>query len=476
MLSRSHQLMATAVIACLSLTACGKKKTLYAEPTATVSTSGDADTSKAPTASNDQQKTEPQLGGGLGSTGGTGDLPQPPTISEPSTPDLPPAPVVPSEPSVPSTPVTPSIPSVNEPAPAVPPTSVGNLPTPPVVETVPAPSAPIMTNTIPDYNPGDFNNLGRDGFTKRLTGGVTQDGLLYTSSSTDGLLDFLRLRLDNADFNSRRLNMAAASAIVSAVMGVDKFSNDAAITLKVLENDQVRVYNLVGALNNGGPAAKLSIVRSANGQTTTGLRGVEGTLKCLDLDGGCENSVARLRVGAQGAGAIVYVVFRQSQADMHFSLPANHSNNAEYLALRAMMYNTANRAPTKDRVTQTQISSWEVVNGRSGFSVWMKTGGNELLGFAGPLLAPEAGSGVNIPLSRLAKDKEDSLSLISLNNTRLDYQNWLSEARLVANNGLGQVRIALKMRQRATYAQDVFSIIFMRNIKPLVEINDDNLK
>jgi hypothetical protein len=98
---------------------------------------------------------------------------------------------------------------------------------------------------------------------------------------------------------------------------------------------------------------------------------------------------------------------------------------------------------------------------------------NELLGFAGPLLAPEAGTGVNIKLSRLAKDKEDSLDLINTNSTKLNYANWIAEARLVANNGLGQVRVSLKMRKVGAYGQDQFAVTFMRRIKPIVELDEN---
>ncbi|MNT98765.1 hypothetical protein D3C72_2414250 [compost metagenome] len=63
-----------------------------------------------------------------------------------------------------------------------------------------------------------------------------------------------------------------------------------------------------------------------------------------------------------------------------------------------------------------------------------------------------------------------------MNKYSLNYANTIGDARLIANNGLGQVRIMIKMRKRANYPQDKVAITFMRRIKPLVELNDENLK
>lgn len=466
MFSRQHQLLAVAVIASLSITACGKKKNLYNDQAATA-TQAPTDTKSTANDKKDvplQKQAGPDLGGGLG---GTGDLPQPINPNAPVKPGVPTSPPTSNYTPAP----IPSVPQV--PAPS---DEAAPLPPPSVVQVEPVPEGPVSTNVIPDYDPSDRNNVTRDNLTKRMTGGVTSDGLVYTGSSTDNLLDYLRARNERVDFNSRRINLQAAASVLSASLDVDQFSNDALITVKVIEDGQVRVYNLGGALS-AGPANSLRLLRAGRGGVTTGRAQMDGTLKCLDLDGGCENMFARLRVGTPGDRAIVNIVFRQSQSDLYFQLPGEHSDSPEYLLLREFMRNTVTRADVANKIVQARINSWEVVNGRSGFAVSMKGGNGELLGFAGPLLAPEAGTGVNINLSRLGQDREDSLDLLSSGrSSSLKYANWIGQARLVANNGLGQVRLAMKMRKRGNYAQDQFAITFMRNIKPLVDLNDDNLK
>ena len=330
-----------------------------------------------------------------------------------------------------------------------------------------------------EYNPNDPTNINRDGVAKRLTGAVTADGFVYTSTSTDSLLNFLRARNERVDQNTRTANLQAAASILSAKMSVDSFSGDAVVTVKVQEYDGVKTYNVAGAMAGGledRSATLLKSVVSGNGVLTTGYQSIEGTLKCLDLDGGCENVFVRLRLGTPGSSAIVNIVFRNSVSDLYFSLPGQHSDNPEYLIMREYIINTVKQANIEGKIKQARMSSFEVINGRSGVALTILGYNNELLGFSGALLAPEAGSGVNLPAARLASTMNDSSDLLTVNQEKLTYANWIGDSRIVANNGLGQVKLALKMRKRSTFAQDTFTVTFMRRIKPLVELTDDNLK
>lgn len=352
----------------------------------------------------------------------------------------------------------------------------GNTQTPVVTPVAPAPQ--IGTNPIPgDYRANDPANVTRDNLTKRMTGGMTADGLVYTSSSTDDLLTFLRLRNERVSYETRQANLAAAASVVSAKLNIDEFSGDAIVTVKVQEGSDVKVYNLAGMNNlGGGTASNLRSVRAGNGETSTGTRPIEGTLKCMDLDGGCDTTFVRLRLGYTGSSSIVNLVFRNSAADLFVKFPDVRSENAEYLFLQEFVTNTIRQIQIPNRIKTVRMNSWEVVNGRSGVMVSVKGFNNELLGFASPLLAPEAGTGVNINASRLAKDKDDSLDLLDWDRAQLNYANSIGEARLVANNGLGQVRLLLKMRKRGNFPQEQFMMTFMRKIKPLVDLTDDNLK
>lgn len=409
-----HAAITTALLATLALSACGKKKELV-----------------GPGAVKAQTKTETQdtsgnLGGGLPEPKGT-ELNPPPVNKVP--------------------PVVDSIPEIKD------------------------------KNQLPeDYKANDAKNVERTGLSKRLTGGTTAEGLNYTSSSTDELLNFLRARNQKVNHDTRRLNLEAAASIVSAKMTIDKTTKDTAVTLKIQEGSDVKVYNLAGYAAEGDYASALTNVIEANGEISTGGRPVEGTIKCLDMDGGCETTFVRLKIGQSPTSAIANVVFRNSKADVYFELPGQYSNNPEYALIRELVHSSVKKLDNDSRIKSVTMNSWEVVNGRSGVALTIKARNGELLGFAGPLLAPETGSRVNVKLSRIAKEDDDMLDLISLNSAKLNYANTIGEARMVANNGLGQVKVLVKMRQRGSHAQDQFLITFMRTIKPIVELSDENLK
>ncbi|QDK39375.1 hypothetical protein [Bdellovibrio sp. NC01] len=449
-----HTLITAALMASMSLTACGSKKDVFTPP------------AKQGTETNNKGETQTggEIGGGLSNPDQNSNgknntepplpLPDYSDLPNPGSGQKPPAPPAPGVPSAPSTPAP--------------------LP-PPVTDTKPSPS--LGTNPLPpDYRSNDASQVGRDNLTKRMTGGVTADGLVYTSSATDELLNFLRARNERVDQFTRQANLDAAASVLSAKLTVDGLSGDAIVTLKIQEGRDVKVYNVAGSMSEGGYSSALKSVRAGNGERTTGQRSLEGTIKCLDLDGLCENTFVRLKLGSQGSSSIVNVVFRNSAADLYFSLPGKYSDNPEYLQMREFIRNTILQANSENKIKQARMSSFEVINGRSGVALTLKGYNNELLGFSGPLLAPEAGTGVNITLSRIAKDQDDSLDLISLDRSQLNYANWIGDARMVANNGLGQVKLALKMRKRSAYAQDAFTVTFMRKIKPLVDLTDDNLK
>lgn len=471
-----HSLIIAALAASLSLTACGKKKDVFADPNTlpqqTTETGKEAQS----------EDTSGSIGGGLPDPNVAGEEDYNPPLPEPvpTTPAPPPAPgpvkeknPAPAPKPAPATPApaAPAAPSHGGPGlpaevikPATPPSVGGVLPVAPGLNEIPG-----------DYRSGDAANVTSGSFGKRLTGAITNDGLVYTSSATDSLLDFLRARNERVSYETQQANLKAAASVMSAKLTIDRITSDAIVTLKIKEGSQIKVYNVAGSIGEG-QAMPVRSVRAGNGEKTTGSRPLEGTVKCLDLDGGCETTFVRLKLGASGSSSILNVVFRQSTADLYFHLPGEYSDNPEYLELRDYFRSTIQGHNTDDRIKSVRMNSWEVVNGRSGYTVAMTGGNKELLAFAGPLLAPEAGTGVNVPLSRIGKEKDDTLDLLALGNTKLNYANTIGEARMIANNGLGQVRIALKMRKRGAHAQDQFAITFMRKIKPLVDITDDNLQ
>lgn len=346
--------------------------------------------------------------------------------------------------------------------------------TPPKVSQV-KPVKDSELNPIPqDYDYGDATNVTRDA-EKRFTGGQTAEGLLYTGTSTDNILAWLRARNEKVGWETRRANFAAAASVRSAKLVVDSLSGEAMIVLKIDEAGSVKTYVLAGGMSSGS-ANVVKVVRAGAGEKTTGAQAMNATLKCLDLDGQCENSYLRVKTGGNGvASAIINVIFRQSTADAYFHLPGEYTDSAEYADIREMIINSIKRVNSDNRISSIKMNSWEVVNGRAGVNVYIHGRNKELLGFSGALLAPEAGTAVNTALSRIGIEQNDSLDLLALNSWKLNYQNTIADARMINNNGLGQLRIALKMRKRGAMGGEQFAITIMRKIKPIVELNETSL-
>ncbi|WP_413585638.1 hypothetical protein [Bdellovibrio sp. HCB274] len=335
------------------------------------------------------------------------------------------------------------------------------------------PNAPIQQGTAnadgvfmgPNYEGAQPANIDSDKYGKRVTGAVSNDGLLYTSSSTDNTIDVIR--------GLKRDYVGNSASVTEAKLKFDSVSGQSIVTLRVQENGFPKVYNLVGnsSFDENNEIINLQSARSGNGTKTTGSLLSRGTLQCLDLDGGCESTLVKVDLGYSGSASKIDIVFRQSIADLHFKMPLSKNGNPEYDVMRDLANNSKKYNQSENSVKSAFMNTWEVVNGRAGFTVVITTRSNQLLAFSGPLVSPQSGNSTNIVLKPLKADPnadEDGLS----STGKLSYQNMIGEARLTANNGLGQLRIVFKMRKLATYKQDAFAITFMRRIKPVIDLND----
>lgn len=366
------------------------------------------------------------------------------------------------------------------------PLSGGGLEVPlPAPGTSPTPTPTPVSETLIDplednagYDPVDPKQIERTDLDKRYTGLEDDDGLFYTGASTDYLLTYLRLRNEdpNLDDYIKTNNKNAAQSIESARLNFDQSTGDLTISLKIREgNDLLKDYTLAGGVSEDDRVSSLRISKSNSRGKTTGKQRIEGKIKCLDLHGSCETSYARILIGEPGDRAVVGIIFRQSLADYHIKLQSDRSGNPEYEFIRRFWLNTNDDITTHHRLKNIYLNSFEVVNGRSGFDVQVLGRGRQLLSFGGPLLAPDAGSSVSITADRTPRVTE-SLDLDSLNDYDYTMADYIGSAKIVNNNGLGQVRIAVKMRKRGGYAQDTWVMTVMRIIKPTVTPNEENLR
>lgn len=466
MLSRQHKLLAAAVMASLALSACGKKKDVYGTPEAPPPVADGKGTPPTPggglpPAQDGDESDHTGLGGGLGGgqDGGKGGAQLPPPTSQGGSlkgPKQPPQPA-PSQDEEEEH-GAPQIPSQSEEE------DESNVPAPPSLPKRPGsqPGAPTQPGPSQNpsqsgsYNPDSPKSLDIQSIEKKLTGGTGEGGIVYTSSSTDDIHNFLRARSQRVNEESRRLNAEASGSVLSA--NLTESAGVSTVTLRVREGEYTKVYQLAGRA--AGPKGGALKVTAAS----TGTRPVDGTLACLDADGGCETSFARVRLGETGANGIINIIFRKSEAAVHFNLPKERSGSVDYENMREFILNTSRDVRTDNKIVDVRMSSWEITGGRAGVDLSLVGGNGEYIGYSVPLIARPEGTYVTTAATKIANTQGRKLA------------ETVESARLIANNGLGQVRLAIKMKSRGGSAQDEFKVTFMRVMKPLIQLDEKNFK
>jgi hypothetical protein len=486
------------ITALLSLSACGEKKEVHpvkgdgpvqeAPKTTTTVGEQDPDSNKKPDTPDTQDKpTNPNDANSKGANGGGG-LPPPPGPSNPDhKPDQKPRKKPRPKKDAPNDPNTPipapddnsngqNDPNIPIPAPnpntgndpnipiPAPNPNTGNDPNVPI----PAPPAPPVKNpprqsdSDNGYDAKDPRNVESSRFPKRYTGLKTQEGLAYTGGGPDSLLTYLRQRAQDpsVDAQSRTRNLEAARNVISA--RISRSARDISINLELAEGGSTKMYVLEGRLNE----ERVTGLRVSD---ANGSQNVEGSLKCMDTGRSCEVSMAKILIGRAPNRGVVRIVFRDSIANVHVDLPNYSSGNPEYETLKNFWFNSARHAGSNNKIKEVYMNSFEVVNGRAGFDVQVVGENRQNMVFAGPLLAPMNGTAVNIRADR-SVDTEDAKYY------DYDYNSSIGSARIVNNNGLGQLKLSLKMRARGNYNQDIFTLTVMRSPQRILPLTEENIK
>lgn len=283
--------------------------------------------------------------------------------------------------------------------------------------------------------------------------------LNYTGSSPDNLLAAVKAELAKESLAVQKANLMAAKSILDAKLNIDQFSGEAEVKLKLTAGEVV----LRGALGT----EKLVRMYSSN-------RNVRASVKCLDFNPGanCVNVLAKV----QTEKGTAVVILRNSIVDLHFEMDLSDRVNYSYSNLRQFFVNSIQQSETNNRLDTRRLETFEVVNGRSGFAVKMMGYNKEFLGFSGALLAPISGSALNMTLSSLKSSSVESENLLMSGKVSLKLADSIIETKLINNNGLGQLRLALKIADFGKDDANTMNIVVSRRVKKINELNADLLK
>ncbi|MBC7466957.1 MAG: hypothetical protein H7256_13290 [Bdellovibrio sp.] len=267
------------------------------------------------------------------------------------------------------------------------------------------------------------------------TGG-SENELLYTGAGSDGLLNEFKAKSAAVSSEQQRRNSNLAKAIVGARL-TKSIGQDSIVDLAIDERIQG-----VGSIKNyrfkaqpAGNMLKLSsIAQSGNGN----LEFQGGFLKCLDLNGQCATAYAKIKM----SGAYTRVIFRKSVADTYFLTQQFVEDNLAFDVLKSYAENAQNGIQTSRKIDNVVVSSYEVTNGRASMGVAITTADKELIGLSVPLLVSNSGSAVDTGVAKVS-DISKSYDLVSSAGYSSRISDSITDARLVANNGKGQLKVKL---------------------------------
>ncbi len=262
------------------------------------------------------------------------------------------------------------------------------------------------------------------------TGGRAGD-LFYTSASGDGLMTEFKLKSKTVSADQQNKNQKLASAISAAKLR-RLSTGEMSIDLAIVEPDQkVHSYTLRAVVD--GQKMKLSAVTSGGDLEFQG-----GFLKCLDSDGGCQTSYAKIKF----SNAYTRIIFRTSYADSHFMIYTNpaSSRNSYFELWNSYISNQTDGIQNLQKLNRVQVSSFEIVNGKSAMGVLISAEDQESVGLSLGLLALEKGVHVVAPVAKHVDiSKSYDLKVPVSRGQKLNQA--LVDAKLVANNGAGQLKL-----------------------------------
>ena len=264
------------------------------------------------------------------------------------------------------------------------------------------------------------------------TGGKS-DTLSYTSSSSDGLMAEFRGYNNKVNAQQKEMNLNLAKAVTNAKL-TRSAGGGMIVDLNLDESlngvKKISSYRLQAT--QSGDKYSLTKV-SSNGDLE--IQG--GFLKCTDADGGCDNAYIKVKM----SGAYVRVIFRKSYADRYFILQEG-SQGSSFEMWKSYLTNTVTGASTSQKLDYVQTSSFEVVNGRSAMGVLIATEDKETVGLSVPLLVADKGTQAGSSVAKV-NDLSKYYDLSSNSNGSQNLAKAIKEAKLVNNNGKGEVRIRL---------------------------------
>lgn len=270
------------------------------------------------------------------------------------------------------------------------------------------------------------------------TGGLggSAKELFYTGAGSGGLLEEFKSYGLKVNQQQQQKNSNLAKAITNARLtrlSSGQMQIDLVVDETINGQGGLKSYRLMATAD--GEGMKLNLSQSSGDLDFEG-----GFLKCLDTDGACSHSYAKIKFSE----AYTRIIFRNSFANTHYLIQKDVSNNSAFDMLKTYVKNTTGGLDTNQKLDGLETASFEVINGRSAMGAMLTTKDQQMVGLSIPLLVSGRNSEVNVAVTK-STDLSKSFSLPSGLNYSQKLASGIQEARLINNNGLGQLKIKLNL-------------------------------
>jgi len=286
---------------------------------------------------------------------------------------------------------------------------------------------------VAQHNPTRAYQVKFDDVVAVKTGGQSEE-LLYTSAGEDGVMEEFKLYSGKVSADQQKMNSNLAKAILNAKLARATSAGQISLTLTVDEFGKMNTYKLLAS--SDGEKMNLSLAKSG---TTGEMEFQGGFVKCLDKDGGCEVAYAKLKF----SGGYTRIIFRNAAADMHFLVQQDVVNNAAFATLATYIANATNNLNVANKIDAMKLSSFEVINGRSGLGAMMTTANRQVVGFSVPMVVSSVNSDVSAAVMKSA-DLSKNFDLVNLTASySVELSRSINQVRLVKNDGRGHFKMQL---------------------------------
>ena len=166
-------------------------------------------------------------------------------------------------------------------------------------------------------------------------------------------------------------------------------------------------------------------------------------------------------------------MFRTSYANRLFQY--QDSTSEGHRLWMTYVNNSTQASSTNQKFKSAQVASFEIVNGRAAMGAMILTQDNESVGLSFPLVASAQGTEVSAAVVK-SQDVTKIYNLAAIGATSQRLAQAITTAKLVNNNGLGDVRVKLEFGSTAgiwvvlsRVAQDTATVQDIRNFEAKVK-------